>query len=467
MLALEGMLLIAFVIMGVFAISKKDLKKPYGVLLLTMTGMVMILHMLFEGARWQMYPLYGAIVILGFLVYMKSIMGKSLKRLVNRGLIVGTITLSGIAFLALVSFPIYELPTPSGEHLVGTESFIIEDTNRTERYGDLENVHRTFKVQSWYPAQRTQGFERTAWIADGKTVSRALAKDIGLPYFFLDHTSDIESHAYLEAPISQSSDQYPVVILSHGWRGFRNLHTDYAEALASQGYIVIGIDHTYGSVATVLEEETRYLDPEALPPREITADFLDHANELVNTYASDVETTINYLEAMSEGEHASEFASALDLSALGLLGHSTGGGADVAVALRDERIKAVIGLDAWVEPIKEDKVENGLSIPSLFLRSGDWEISYNNDHLYTLIQNSTASASLYQIDGTTHYDFAMVHMYSPLTKYIGFSGSVESDKLDSMLRSMISDFFDGTLKNSGSSDINPDIWEEVRSIQVD
>jgi hypothetical protein len=47
------------------------------------------------------------------------------------------------------------------------------------------------------------------------------------------------------------------------------------------------------------------------------------------------------------------------MTRIGLLGHSTGG-ADVAVAINDIRIKALVGMDDWVEPIyDDDEIEKG------------------------------------------------------------------------------------------------------------
>ena len=284
----------------------------------------------------------------------------------------------------------------------------------------------------------TDGYEKAPWLEDGKVVSRALARDFGLPSFVLDHTIDIMSNSYFEAPINDDLSEYPVIVISHGWRGFRNLHTDFAEDLASMGYIVIGIDHSYGSVATVFsDDEIAYLNLDALPDRETTDEFLDYANQLVYTYASDITTTIDYLEEINMESNASRFSGKLDLSNIGLLGHSTGGGADVAVALNDTRIAALIGLDAWVEPIEDNEITKGLSIPSLFIRSGDWEVGLNNANLYSLIENSSTPSMLFQIDGTTHFDFTMVYMYSPFTTYLGFTGDVEGQYLNSIQKSMI------------------------------
>jgi len=369
-----------------------------------------------------------------------------------------------ISGLSVLSFPMYHLPEPNGDFLIGTESFIIEDETRLELYSEDPNDYRKTKIQIWYPAETIEGFQQAPWLEDGQVIARALSKDIGLPFFALDHTAEIMSNSYLKAPISKAFNQYPVVILSHGWRGFRNIHTDYAEELASLGYIVVGIDHSYGSVATVFEDETIYLNPDALPERDDTPDFIDYANQLVNTYASDIIATLDYLEVINEVSNPSRFSGKFDLGHIGLIGHSTGGGADVAVALSDDRIDSVIGLDAWVEPLEENIVTDGLTIPSMFIRSGAWETGENNENLLLLIENSSDDTEFYQIDGTTHYDFAMVYMYSPLTPYIGFSGSIEDRYLVSILKSMITDFFDETLKGDSNSQIDESEWEEVRII---
>ncbi|MBU1094399.1 MAG: dienelactone hydrolase family protein [Firmicutes bacterium] len=445
--------------------SKKTIKVQYVLSLLFLTFLVLILHFVFENTRWQLFTLYVVVLSLEMIVYLQSIMHITIRNFIKRMTIIVLSLLISISLITTFVFPLYQLPTPGGQYSIGTESFVIEDQNRYELYGDDSNLYRKFKIQMWYPSDDTDGYERAPWIEDGIDVARALSMDTGLPYFVLDHTVQIKSNSFLEAPISYALDQYPVIVISHGWRGFRDLHTDFAEELASFGYIVVSIDHTYGSVATVFsDDDVAYLNLDALPQREATPNFLDYANQLVYTYAGDITATLDYLEVINDGGSSSRFSEKLDLDTIGLLGHSTGGGADVAVAINDDRIDAVIGLDAWVEPIGETEIDKGLSMPSLFLRSGAWEIGENNTNLYGLIENSSYASLLYQIDGITHYDFAMVYMYSPLIKMIGFSGSVNSEYLTSILKSMITDFFNETLKNDTSHVIDSNRWDEVRVI---
>jgi len=464
---LEAFLYILSIALLGILISKLAIKKQYVIALFSATIVVLVLNYIIDGTRWQLYMLYLAIFLIIIFNIIKTFFNINLKKSIKIITNIVLISLVSFSLIAAILFPIYELPTPNGTYLIGTQSFVIEDESRLELYGDDSTEFRRIKIQIWYPAESVEGYEQAPWLEDGVVVSRALSKDFGFPLFFLDHTANIMSNSYLGAPISNSSSSYPVIIISHGWRGFRNLHTDYAEELASLGFIVIGIDHTYGSVATVFsEDDVAYKNRDALPPRETTSNFLDFANQLVYTYASDITLTINYLEYMDDNINPSRFSGKFDLEKIGLLGHSTGGGAGVAIAINDDRIDAVIGLDAWVESIDETEISKGLSVPSLFLRSETWETGDNNINLYSLIENNTFASNLYQIDGTTHFDFAMVYMYSPLTNYIGMSGKIEDDYLNSILKSMITDFFNNTLRNDTTSQIEIDIWEEVRLIPV-
>jgi dienelactone hydrolase len=306
-------------------------------------------------------------------------------------------------------------------------------------------------------------FEQTKWIADGLVVPRALTRDWSLPFFVLDHISAYRSSAYLNAPLSTQQSTYPVVIISHGWSSTRTLHTDLAEELASQGYFVVGMEHTYGSLATVLgdeEADVQYLDYDALPRRAVTPNYLEFANLLVETYASDIIAAIDTLEALNQASGA--LNQRLDLSSIQVVGHSTGGGAAVKAAIDDPRITSVLGMDAWVEPLTASDLSAGLSTRALYLRSNGWETGENNEYLYQLLQTSSNASPLYQIDGTTHYDFAMVYMYTPLTRVLGITGSLEFGYLNTMLDTLVLEF----LAADGEYQIDTNQWSEVREIRL-
>jgi len=60
--------------------------------------------------------------------------------------------------------------------------------------------------------------------------------------------------AYAYAPLAKatgSSSKHPLVIFSHGLAGTRHTYTQYCSALASQGYVVLAVEHRDGSAPAV------------------------------------------------------------------------------------------------------------------------------------------------------------------------------------------------------------------------
>lgn len=411
-------------------------------------------HVVFGLPRWPYLFAYLAALLLVVEPFIHLTLKKTytFKRVkLKNGL---SITFLLLTLFLLYAFPIMDFPEASGSYHVGTRSDLIIDESRIEIYGDRKDDARMIRIQLWYPISSNEGYQVAPWIEGGTPISSSLANDWNLPGFLTSHMALYESNSVLEAPFHEDLENLPVVIISHGWSGFKNLHSDLAEELASQGYLAISIDHTYGSVATLLDGgEIALIDGNALPNREDTEDFLDYANDLVTTYGNDVITTINYLETLNASD--SLFENTMDLASIGVIGHSTGGGGSVSASLNDERIKALIGLDAWVESLETERLSNGLTIPSLFYRSEGWEISFNNEALFTLINNSEFS-ELFQIEGSTHYDFSMAYMISTLTPVIGLTGEINGPDFNTLLEETMLAFFDTQLK--GLEEETP--WEE-------
>jgi pimeloyl-ACP methyl ester carboxylesterase len=367
----------------------------------------------------MIYPLFiamGIVILLG--VPHLKINAEKTSSLLRKFLWGSAFALSLLSLIFMGLFPIREIPEPTGHLTVGTVAWDIH-TDRLELYSDENGSYRSIRAQAWYPASSTT--EKARWLGDGPFTSQGLAIDFGFPGFIFNHLRHVRSHAYVEAPALEGS--YPLVIISHGWSGFRQLHTDLAEELASQGYIVIGIEHTYGSVGTVFDDGTQLsVNREALPPRATTPNFLDYANALVNTFAGDIISVLDEIESYDNEDLKGTIFNHIDASSITVIGHSTGGGAAVKVGLTDSRVHAVIGLDAWVEPLEESELKEGLRIPSLLIRSEGWYISFNNAYLKTLIENSPLTPIAFQMNGTTHYDFGMVYMFSTLAPFIGLQG---------------------------------------------
>lgn len=404
-----------------------------------------ILHIVLTKPRWQYYPIYMLGILYFVLVLLNSINAEKLSGSMSKWFLGTGVFLIITSVIFLLVFPKEEIPLPSGDFKIGTMTYDLLDKSRKEIYTKEKDDKRKIKYQIWYPAKKTDGYEKTKWIYDGKDLTRQLSKSMHMPAFMLDHTVDIDSNSYYKPPIDDALDKYPLIIISHGWKGFRELHADYAEELASNGFIVVSIDHTYGSQAVKFKDgSVAYLNEEALPDEPDPSKYKDNSNKLVTTYGRDVVSVLDDLEKINADDEI--LKDKLDLNSIGLLGHSTGGGGDVYAALEDERIKVLLGLDAWVNPIDSSKLKEGLQIPSLFLRSEQWSKGPNNNALKDIINNSDDS-TLIQMDGSNYVDFTMSYMYSPLTKYIGFTGKLGGRKSSRVQREIITSFFNKNFKS--------------------
>jgi S-formylglutathione hydrolase FrmB len=392
-----------------------------------------ILYAIFEGLRYEVFMM---LILIG----LSYIPFKPLLKL-RRFLIIFIIS---ILFLLMLAFPVYTMPTPTGTYDVGTKTYQVNDLSRNEIYGNQEGI-RKFNFQIWYPFIKTDEHDLAPWLLDQEITSQALSRDFGFPGFLLNQTQFVTSHSYLDADFTEEK-MYPIVIISHGWSGTKYLHSDLGENLASQGFIAVSIEHTYGAVASVIDGEVISKQEDALTGFADSTSNLASNTRLMMTYGLDVIATIDFLETLNFNPN-DIFYNHLDLNQIGAVGHSTGGGGIIYAALHDNRIQAIIGLDAWVEPIQDFLDEKTLAIPSLFLRSEAWEERPNNDVLIPMLQNATSETQLYRINETTHYDFAMVYMYTSLAKTLGFSGSISTENMIEIMFTSHESFFNEHLKN--------------------
>ena len=130
-------------------------------------------------------------------------------------------------------------------------------------------------------------------------------------------------------------------MLSPGFTNSRSALTALAEDLASHGYVVAGIDHTYESFATAFPDGrvTTCLAREARR----TGNGCWEKEKMVAGRAADVCFVLNELT----GTHpAWPGAGLIDPARIAMAGHSIGGAAAIAAMLADSRIRAGIDVGA-------------------------------------------------------------------------------------------------------------------------
>jgi len=295
-------------------------------------------------------------------------------------------------------------------------------------------------------------------------IAPEIANWLGLPGFFLDHLVLARTNSYQDAPLNPDGGPYPVLLFSHGWGGFRAQNTYQMQELASHGYIVVGLEHPFGAVATVFPDgEIIRNNPRALAGNGGDEEFTQNAQRLVDQWAGDMSFTLDILEKRN-ATPGDPLHGMVDLERVGVLGHSTGGGATIQFCGTDVRCDAGLPMDAFMAPVSNQVLEVGLSQPFLFLFSEDWS-SADNDALFDqFYRNVDQSIGILTILGTSHYDFSDLPALSPLSPYLGLKGPLNGSRVLEIINEYSLAFFNQTLKNIPSSLLdspNPD-YPEVR-----
>lgn len=166
--------------------------------------------------------------------------------------------------------------------------------------------------------------------------------------------------------IAQSS--CPVVLFSHGAFGYYESNTSTYMELASNGYVVISLDHPYhsfftedtdGKLITVdpaFLQEVMYVNENNTPETDIhdlSHKWLEIRTVDISCVLDSVEEakqsgTVNDAWFIENEEEKSAIESVLamaDVDKIGLMGHSLGGAASVSVGRYRDDVDAVIDLD--------------------------------------------------------------------------------------------------------------------------
>ena len=437
------------------------IKKPWLDWLSLATLGVMVFQWGMEGARWQMYILYGISLGLAGAALWRLNQKSGTEGLSQGSVIrsIGGVILVGIAIIPAILLPVPTTPEPTGPYKVGTITLHWVDDSRGELYSGTTGEPREIMVQIWYPAEPEARAKPAPWLDNMDVMGPALAVKLGLPNYFLSHVKYAHGNAYADAPVASGSERFPVLLFSHGWGGFRAQNTSQAEQLASYGYVVAAPDHTYGAIATVFPDGRVALNnPAALPADMGLTDeeFLAAAQLLGDQWAGDLSFILDTLENLtpSADDPAGILAGRLDFERVGALGHSTGGGAAIQFCATDARCEAALGMDPYMDPVSFPVLESGLSLPYLAMFSETWALDQdgrNNGIFARFSQNSSGPHQQFYIEGTEHYDFTDMPAFSPLAAYLGLKGPVNGEQVIKIVRAYSLAFFDEYLKGEAGA----------------
>ncbi len=398
-----------------------------------------------EGFRWQIIPGYGFMLVL-ILTSFKPPRKLSLKIILTLFLI--------IVVLPSMLLPVIELPTPTGPHSVGTYTYHWIDHNRQERFTDEDfRDARQLIVQIWYPSVPEEGSKPAPYFDHPEIRGPALSAAGNFPSFALTYQHLTKTHSYTDAPVT-SGVQFPVLILSHGIMGTRFLHTSLIEELASHGYVVAALNHSYDANVSVFPDGSSADYRSHIGPEVAYEDSVTLRHRQLNTRVEDVRFILDQMEQIQSGAIQSPLSGRLNIEKVGVLGHSFGGATSVETSSRDNRFKACLVLDSWSLAVADSTIEKGLEQPLLYMGRPSWPDSRNDTLIKSLIENSNGTAYYLTLEGTHHFDYTDIPLFSPFLKYLDKAGEIPGRRIVEIVNRLTVMFFDKYLLDNDVDFIN-------------
>lgn len=291
---------------------------------------------------------------------------------------------------------------------------------------------------------------------------------------------------------SDATGPAPLIVFSHGGTGVRSSNESMFNELASHGYVVASIDHTYHSLYTVDEDGSRtWIDREFLGEirnEDASSDpvgSLDLYRKWLAVRTDDFDFVI---EQVRSGEVAT-LDGRVDPGLIGVMGHSLGGSAALAVGRRRSDIGAVIALESPFLGDIEAASDGGFvwttdpyPVPVLNVYSdsawgnlGEWPQYAQNANL--LDSPDPAVLDLH-IEGVGHFGLTDLALTSPiLTRMLDGPSTGDSRAALTRLNRVAVEFFDAHLKTEpaastaaearrpkagpGARGVRPGGWEQA------
>ncbi|MFD7593688.1 alpha/beta hydrolase family protein [Kitasatospora sp. NPDC059812] len=225
-----------------------------------------------------------------------------------------------------------ELPRPTGPHAIGRSTLHLVDQHRRDPWVPAAGA-RELMVSTYYPARPgTGGPAPYMTTEEARLLLQQAAQGGAVPAEALGGT-----RTYAHADARPERGRFPLLVLSPGLGLPRATLTGLAEDLASRGYVVALVDHTYESTGVTFPDgRTRTC---AVCDQTPTLDALE---AIARSRATDLSFVVDQL---TDRHSPWRYAGMIDPRRIGMAGHSIGGNAAAATMAVDDRVRAGVNMD--------------------------------------------------------------------------------------------------------------------------
>lgn len=370
---------------------------------------------------------------------------------------------NGCATIVYKTIPLKNIAKAKGPYFVGTQNFQIDDASRNMWFSGTTKGSRKLSVKMWYPADNIASLKKAPYLNEHKLIGSAISKLFGVPEALMDRAGGVKCNSWLNAV--PANGKFPIIIYSHGHQSIKIANTSQAEEIASNGYIVVAMDHSFDAALTILDEDKIIYSRSKLPSNDEEAlqnSMIQRVKNQLKIRTEDVSFVIDELKIMFEKDK--RFSQIADYDNIGIFGHSFGGCTSIMSAYNDTRIDAVLGLDTYFLPLPKEIIKKDIDRPFVHLGQVSWGDSDNYKIMNELGKSSNREFYHFAIEGSKHNDYTDFSQFTKLTKKFG-SGEISPKSIRYIINDVMLGFFDYHLKNKSIFDHNqyPKKYESVKT----
>jgi predicted dienelactone hydrolase len=314
-------------------------------------------------------------------------------------------------------------PLPTGPSSVGTQVVDLVDPTRNDPF--LANgAKRELLLRLWYPASAGQACSRADYASPQVWSDFSRLLGILLPH--------VNTNSCWNT--SMTNGTHPVVVFTHGYTGTFTDYTFLFEDLASRGYVVASVDHTFEATAVEFPDgrlARSVFGSHLSNSMRADADSMDFA---ASVRLDDLKFVLNALASLNSGQ-AGPLAGKLDMSRVALAGHSLGGMTAILGVEQDSRFRAGVVLDGVVP----NSALHGTDTPMLLLAAGRDTWSPDETRLWSGLRGPRIAVNLRGAEHLTPSDAVWLAAGSIKT------GTMGPDKTIAAIRNYVAAFLDANL----------------------
>ncbi|MEA2761112.1 MAG: hypothetical protein QOD47_396 [Gemmatimonadaceae bacterium] len=278
----------------------------------------------------------------------------------------------GVVFLSLRLERRSELtlPTPTGSFAVGRSIYDWTDNVKLDSLAPLPGTKRELLVWIWYPSVTGDSAITADYVPAQMRPKGDYAKAPLIFRLLTRDPSKVHGHSLLNSNVAPQQKSYAVLIMRGGASAQVVNYSTLAEDLASHGYVVVGFDAPYRTNVVVFPDgRVMTRRPENNPELAIgSADSASLVNKLLSAWTGDIAFVLDRLQLLNSTDSSGKFKGRLDMTRVGVFGHSLGGATAAQFCHDDSRCKA--GIDVDGAPLGS-VVRDGLHQPFMFVLSDE------------------------------------------------------------------------------------------------